>query len=49
VLGPPAPLELLLVGGREIVRRGELRTADPATLAGRAAAAARRLRERAGR
>jgi cytosine/adenosine deaminase-related metal-dependent hydrolase len=49
VLGPPAPLELLLVGGREVVRRGELRTADPAVLAGRAAAAGRRLRERAGR
>ena len=28
VFGPPAPLELLLVGGRPVVERGELRTAD---------------------
>jgi cytosine/adenosine deaminase-related metal-dependent hydrolase len=28
VLGPPAPLELLLVGGTPVVERGELRTAD---------------------
>jgi cytosine/adenosine deaminase-related metal-dependent hydrolase len=28
VLGPPAPLELLLVGGRPVVQAGELRTAD---------------------
>jgi cytosine/adenosine deaminase-related metal-dependent hydrolase len=33
VFGPPAPLELLLVGGREVVARGELRTADAAALA----------------
>jgi cytosine/adenosine deaminase-related metal-dependent hydrolase len=38
VFGPPAPVELLLVGGREVVAGGELRTADPAALA-------RRLRE----
>jgi cytosine/adenosine deaminase-related metal-dependent hydrolase len=29
VFGPPAPLALLLVGGREVVRGGELRTVDP--------------------
>jgi cytosine/adenosine deaminase-related metal-dependent hydrolase len=28
VFGPPAPVELLLVGGRPVVERGELRTAD---------------------
>jgi cytosine/adenosine deaminase-related metal-dependent hydrolase len=28
VFGPPAPLELLLVGGRRIVEYGELRTVD---------------------
>jgi hypothetical protein len=28
VFGPPAPLELLLVGGIPVVERGELRTAD---------------------
>ena len=28
VFGPPAPLELLLVGGTPVVERGELRTAD---------------------
>jgi cytosine/adenosine deaminase-related metal-dependent hydrolase len=27
-LGPPAPLELLLVGGEPVVERGELRTAE---------------------
>jgi cytosine/adenosine deaminase-related metal-dependent hydrolase len=40
VLGPPAPLELLLVGGTPVVERGELRTAD-ATAAARAVRAAR--------
>jgi hypothetical protein len=30
VLGPPAPLELLLVGGATVVEHGELRTADVA-------------------
>ncbi|MFE9693871.1 8-oxoguanine deaminase [Micromonospora sp. NPDC005806] len=35
VLGPPAPVELLLVGGRPIVERGELRTADERDLARR--------------
>jgi cytosine/adenosine deaminase-related metal-dependent hydrolase len=38
VFGPPAPVELLLVGGRAVVAGGELRTGDPAALA-------RRLRE----
>ena len=31
VLGPPAPLELLLVGGTPVVDGGELRTVDAAT------------------
>jgi cytosine/adenosine deaminase-related metal-dependent hydrolase len=33
VFGPPAPLELLLVGGAPVVERGELRTADTERLA----------------
>ena len=33
VLGPQRPVDLLLVGGRVVVEDGELRTADPATLA----------------
>ena len=33
VLGSPAPLDLLLVGGQTVVRDGELRTADQAELA----------------
>src|SRR5579863_8978761 len=40
VLGPPAPLELLLVGGAPVVERGELRTAD-VTAAARDVRAAR--------
>jgi len=28
VFGPPAPLELLMVGGAPVVERGELRTID---------------------
>jgi 8-oxoguanine deaminase len=47
VFGPPAPLELLLVGGRAVVERGELRTAD-LTAAAREVRAAR-LRLAAGR
>jgi cytosine/adenosine deaminase-related metal-dependent hydrolase len=31
VFGPPAPVELLLVGGTPVVERGELRTADAGT------------------
>jgi hypothetical protein len=47
VFGPPAPLELLLVGGTPVVEHGELRTADlnAATRAVRAA----RLRLESGR
>ncbi len=47
VLGPPAPLELLLVGGRTVVARDELRTADAEALASANRAEARRLAERA--
>jgi cytosine/adenosine deaminase-related metal-dependent hydrolase len=48
VLGPSAPLDLLLVGGRTVVAGGELRTADPATLASEARVAARELGRRTG-
>jgi cytosine/adenosine deaminase-related metal-dependent hydrolase len=47
VLGPPAPLELLLVGGRPVVERGELRTADASVLAADARRAHRTLLGRA--
>jgi cytosine/adenosine deaminase-related metal-dependent hydrolase len=47
VLGPPAPLELLLVGGTPVVERGELRTADMAAAAREVRVA--RLRLEAGR
>ena len=43
VLGPPAPLELLLVGGMPVVDGGELRTADPAAAAREVRAARLRL------
>jgi cytosine/adenosine deaminase-related metal-dependent hydrolase len=43
VLGPPAPVELTLVGGRPVVERGELVTADAEALARRARRAHRRL------
>jgi cytosine/adenosine deaminase-related metal-dependent hydrolase len=43
VFGPPAPLELLLVGGTPVVERGELRTADLGAAAGEVRAARRRL------
>ncbi|MFY1699950.1 MULTISPECIES: 8-oxoguanine deaminase [unclassified Solwaraspora] len=43
VLGPPAPVQLLLVGGRPVVEGAELRTADTADLAARAAHAHRVL------
>ncbi|QGN48043.1 8-oxoguanine deaminase [Micromonospora sp. WMMC415] len=46
VLGPPAPLELLLVGGRPIVERGELRTADEHDLVLRTRQAHHRLMRR---
>ena len=48
VLGPPAALELLLVGGRTVVARGGLRTAPEAEIAARARAASERLRALAG-
>ncbi len=43
VLGPPAPLALLTVGGKVVVSDGELRTADIETLARNAATTHRRL------
>jgi cytosine/adenosine deaminase-related metal-dependent hydrolase len=45
VFGPPAPIRLLTVGGRPVVRDGELLTADEAALAHDCRAAARRLVE----
>jgi cytosine/adenosine deaminase-related metal-dependent hydrolase len=45
VLGPPAPLELLLVGGRPVVEQGRLVTVDAARAARGAAVAQRRLLE----
>ncbi|MFC3492074.1 8-oxoguanine deaminase [Glycomyces rhizosphaerae] len=45
VLGPPAPLRLLTVAGNPVVERGELRTADTATLAADLATASANLRE----
>jgi cytosine/adenosine deaminase-related metal-dependent hydrolase len=48
VFGPPAPLELLLVGGNSVVVGDELRTADVATLAKESRTAARELVRRAG-
>jgi cytosine/adenosine deaminase-related metal-dependent hydrolase len=46
VLGPPPPLELLLVGGRPVVERGELLTASAAEIARGAVWASRRLTQR---
>jgi cytosine/adenosine deaminase-related metal-dependent hydrolase len=46
VLGPPAPLALLLVGGEPVVEHGELRTADSDDLVRRAWAAHRNLMRR---
>jgi len=48
VLGPPAPVELLLVGGRVVVERGELRTGSEQEIARQARAASRRLLSLAG-
>jgi cytosine/adenosine deaminase-related metal-dependent hydrolase len=45
VFGPPAPLELLLVGGTPVVEGGELRTTDAAAAARAARAAAAQLTE----
>jgi cytosine/adenosine deaminase-related metal-dependent hydrolase len=47
VFGPPAPLELLLVGGNPVVDGNELRTADVRTLATESRSAARELARRA--
>jgi cytosine/adenosine deaminase-related metal-dependent hydrolase len=47
VLGPPARVELLLVGGRAVVAGGELRTGSEHELAREARAASRRLLETA--
>jgi cytosine/adenosine deaminase-related metal-dependent hydrolase len=43
VFGPPATVELLLVGGRPVVERGELRTADERELVRRGVRAHERL------
>ena len=43
VFGPPAPLELLLVGGKPVVEGGELRTVDAAAAAREIRAARQRL------
>ncbi len=43
VLGPTAPVELLLVGGRAVVTGGSLATVDERDLAARSVRAARRL------
>ncbi len=46
VFGPPAPLRLLLVGGKTVVEDGELRTADTSAVADGARRAAAALRQR---
>jgi cytosine/adenosine deaminase-related metal-dependent hydrolase len=48
VLGPPAPLELLLVNGSPVVERGRTCTVDTDELVGEVAAANRTLLARAG-
>ncbi len=47
VFGPPAPLQLLLVGGNPVVEGNELRTADAGSIAADARSAARELVRRA--
>jgi cytosine/adenosine deaminase-related metal-dependent hydrolase len=47
VLGPPRPAEWLFVNGEVVVEDGELRTADPLTLASDLLRESARLRERA--
>ncbi|BCY13804.1 8-oxoguanine deaminase [Actinoplanes sp. L3-i22] len=49
VFGPPAPVELALVGGRRVVERGELVNADEETLTREAQRAHRRLLNAAGK
>ncbi|GAB3823992.1 8-oxoguanine deaminase [Dactylosporangium cerinum] len=46
VFGPPAPLRLLLVGGRAVVQDGTLSTVDESVVAASLTRAARTLRER---
>ncbi len=46
VLGAPAPLELLLVGGEPVVRANQLTTVDDRVLARELAAAHRKLVDR---
>ncbi|GIJ46393.1 8-oxoguanine deaminase [Virgisporangium aliadipatigenens] len=48
VFGPPASLELLMVGGETVVRHGELRTADTEQLARGLRRASRKLARKAG-
>ena len=48
MLGPPRPVDLLLVGGEVVVEDGELRTADPETLAADLARESRAIAARAG-
>ncbi len=48
VLGSPPPIELLMVNGKVVVERDELRTLDEGALALETAAAHRRLMSRAG-
>jgi cytosine/adenosine deaminase-related metal-dependent hydrolase len=49
LLGPPPPLDLLLVQGRPVVERGQVLTVDAQEAAADAAAAGRKLLARAGR
>ncbi len=48
VLGPPRPVDLLLVGGEVVVEDGELRTADAETVAAELARESRAIAARAG-
>ena len=48
VLGPPRPVDLLLVGGEVVVEDGELRTADAETVAADLARESRAIAARAG-
>jgi cytosine/adenosine deaminase-related metal-dependent hydrolase len=43
VLGPPRPVELLLVGGEPVVENGELKTADESEIARELAVASKGL------
>jgi hypothetical protein len=47
VFGPTRPVDTLLVGGAVVVEDGELRTADPLTLAADLRRESARMRERA--